>query len=130
MDEAHNVEPVDQADLDLATSEAPVAIPVDVQGPVRTQGIGSELTTCVSVNVGVDPQVAIPADPRRSRAVLIGSGEDFWFGPTATGVRGSTAGRWPAGVPLVLKSRTQIWVKSASSTTCVLTIVAEQLVAS
>lgn len=101
------------------------AVLVRTVDPVAVQSLPASCPGTRNVNIGTTPAIkALNEDPRRSRAVLIAD-QPFYFSPDKSAVESAAAGRWPANVPLEIKT-TEIWYVAAVAGTALLSIMPEQ----
>lgn len=107
---------------------APVAVPVQVDGPVRVQQVPTVAADARTYILGDAATKILGRDPRRSVAILMAAtgAVPFLFGYSQAAADAGTAAAWPAGLALPLHSNEEVWVRSGTPGTPVtLTVVAE-----
>lgn len=100
------------------------AVLVRTVDPVAVQPLPAVCGVTRNVTVDTSPAKLLNEDPRRSRALVIGDGA-FFFSPDKQAVTGGTAARWPANVPLEIKTG-DLWYFAAAAATVLISIVNEQ----
>lgn len=114
------------ADVQQAEAEvlAGRPIPVGVIGPVRVQQLpaASWSTRSRTVAAADGPAKVASADPRRRSLVLICTGGDMYVGDSDPACRQLVAAQWPAGLPLTLHHREDVYVSAASADIVVSTV--------
>jgi hypothetical protein len=119
--------PADYADvLGLAIRRHLIEIPVTVDQPLTVRALPAVdgQTNTVAIGTGIDGVKLLSENPLRGRALLVADG-DYYLGFTKGEVEGGR-GRVPAGHPIELTARTEIWVAGDAATSATyVTAVAE-----
>jgi hypothetical protein len=98
-------------------------VPVSVEGTVVAQIAGSRVGTSRSIPLGTTPEVILPADPRRRRAVLLADAAAR-FG-TRDDVDADYGFMLYAFVPVELTHVDEVWARSDSGTVTLSVLVEE-----
>lgn len=90
-------------------------VPVDVQGPVRTQDLPSVTQGIGQVSLDTTGSRILAPDMRRKMATILSLDENMVLSHSQAGlVNGAT---WLQNVPLVLGTADEVWAKSSTGTT-------------
>ncbi len=114
MDDRETVVPVedppDPALPDLQQRDLPLpAVCVDVNGAVRTHALPSRTSIGHTVPLLSTVEGALSAEPKRARALLIGT--VAW---SYQSKQSGTQVPWPANVPCEILHAGEVWVRKAS----------------
>lgn len=121
-------EPIGGQVADVEQAEAAVLagrpIPVDVAGPVRVQTLPSVSWSTRSRTVAlVDGPIKVASgDPRRRSLVVTCTGGTMYVGASDPACRQGVAAVWPAGLPLHLTHREDVFVSAATADLVVSTV--------
>lgn len=107
---------------------AGLAVPVRVRDAVRVQQLPTNAGPSRNLQVGpVDPVKILNADPRRSSATVIATGDAIFIGPDPGAVAGGLAARWPVAVPLTIRSQDAWYVRAETETkTATVSVIIDQ----
>lgn len=99
---------------EILQEEAPDSgiIPVDIQGPIRTQNLPRKLAASRTVTFGdVTPKRLLRANPMRASANLVSFTSDMLVAfNRAAKEDPSTMARWPMNTPLLVTAATDVYV--------------------
>lgn len=114
-------------------AELPIpAVPVHVDGPVQTQELPPRTSVVRSMTVTTEPQELLPADLRRSRALVWAIDGAVYVGKTSNDCRPSTPGAPAPGArlpqtttPVELRGFSRLWVAAVAPGPVLVTVIAE-----
>lgn len=118
-----DVDEVLQTEQDDTPRDGKPEPPVDVRvnGSVRTQELPHKAgATRTRPVVSTTPIRLLAADHRRARASVMSIGQNMYVAfNSASASDVSTMMLWPANVPFIVLTATEVWVASATATTSV-----------
>jgi hypothetical protein len=89
-------------------------VPVVVVDPVRVQIVPLRTTVARSITLTTSPEIILPANPRRARAVLLPAAAIRWG--TREDIDQDAGFKQPANTTVTVKSADVIWARSDTST--------------
>jgi hypothetical protein len=90
------------------------AVPVRIDGPVQVQPLPTITGSLRTWSVGDEAERLVGKDPRRATVTLLAQDEPIALGFAQAEAAAGTAAVWPVDVPLVLHTREEVWVRSAT----------------
>lgn len=109
--------------LQMEAEPSLTAIPVcveEVRSPVRTQELPRKLGTTQTKTVTTTPQRYLNANHFRAVATLVSFDQDMLVAfNSASAQDPSTMSRWPKGVPMTVKTISEVWLAAYTSTTSI-----------
>ncbi len=100
------------------------AVPVRVADPVQVQELPTVAGPSRNINLTTQAVKILNQDMKRSRALVIAEAA-FFVGSDLSMVSSGAAAKWPANVPLEIKSQ-DIWYAQAATGTTILSVINDQ----
>lgn len=91
------------------------AVPVNVEGPVRVQFQPSRTATMRQVTLTTTAELILPEDPRRSRAFILPTDGDIYFG-TRNDIQNARAFRLPDPIGIDITHGDAVWAAAVTGT--------------
>lgn len=133
LDLEHLAAPAVAVDLEpepaqILQSEEIGALPVHIQGPVRTQPLPRKAAAGVTYPLDAADTVGtqvLRSDPYRASAIILPIGGNVYIAFNAGDIGSPRAFTWKDGIPFPLTARTDVWVQAVTGSSTVVTVTQE-----
>lgn len=91
-------------------------VPVVVRRPIRVEPLPTRFAGTFVLPLTTEPTRLAP-NPKQRRLTLMAFDQEIRLGDSQAKAKSDQAARWPKLVPLVLETRDELWIASATATT-------------
>jgi hypothetical protein len=108
-----------QMEPEPSLTTVPVCVQ-EIKSPVRTQELPRKLGTTQTKSISANSQRVLKADHFRAQAIVVSFDQDMLVAfNMASAQDPSTMSRWPALVPMVVTTMSEVWVAAFTATSSV-----------